>query len=590
LNSQEEGQERQRQRQPFYENEEELERDQAESMEKLDKRIGWYKAGNGDRKDHNRVTWSEDELFEKYRHLRAVTKKNMPHLWPGLEFALSVKTILNIKGNTLPFSGILLGPASSAKTVIVELFRGSRHTFYTDNFSPKSLVSHNSAVPKEKLREIDMLPKIKDKYFLTPELAPIFAARDDDLLQVLGILTRVADGRGYESDSGAQGHRGYNEQIMFTWLGAVVDIPYKVHRLLGTLGPKLYFFRMPRVEETEDYYHNSRSNNFIETEQEIRTALLEYLTYFEMNPEATMEVEDGLPKIFMNIEKDEELADRIIIRLSKLLARLRAIVPTWETKDTQGSEYSYTIAKIEDPSRAITQLRNLARGHALSQGRKYFTIEDIPIVIHTALSTASIERVRILDILIANNGILTTSQICEFLNTTPPTARRTMTELKATGLVQLDETKSNDGYNTTFMITLKSEFDWFLSDEFKELKEGGGGRKKNTPHAETNNTIPITIPNDDHMRGGENSFHPPYNVVEDSSTNLEYPPKCYHCNVNGFTTKDQYERHVVNHHTNLPCYPGPADLEKLGLMPQGMSWEQQLPRDQYFEFELESKK
>lgn len=92
------------------------------------------------------------------------------------------------------------------------------------------------------------------------------------------------------------------------------------------------------------------------------------------------------------------------------------------------------------------------------------------------------------------------------------------------------------------------------------------------------------------MRGGKNSFHPPDNVIEDTFTNLEYPPKCYHCNVNGFTTKDQYERHVVNRHTNLPCYPGPADLEKLSLEPQGMSWEQELPRDQYFEFELGSKK
>ena len=108
-------------------------------------------------------------------------------------------------------------------------------------------------------------------------------------------------------------------------------------------------------------------------------------------------------------------------------------------------------------------------------------------------------------------------------------------------------------------------------------------------HAETR-TVPISIPNDDHVRGGQNSFHPPGDVVIDTSATLEYPPKCYHCNVNGFANKDQYERHVVSYHKNLPCYPGPADLEKLGLMPQGMSWEQQLPRDRYFEFELESKK
>ena len=70
----------------------------------------------------------------------------------------------------------------------------------------------------------------------------------------------------------------------------------------------------------------------------------------------------------------------------------------------------------------------------------------------------------------------------------------------------------------------------------------------------------------------------------------EFPPKCYHCNINGFATKDQYEEHGIRVHKNLPLYPGPADLEKLGLTPQGMSWEQQLPRDLYFEFELEPKK
>jgi hypothetical protein len=426
--------------------------------------------------------WCPTKLLERYEHLRRVTLENIPALWSGLEFALSVKTILNIRGCTIPFCGILLGPASSSKTVIIELFRGYKHTFYTDNFSPKSLVSHLSGLKEEQLRKIDLLPKIKNKLFLTPELAAIFASRDDDLLQVLGILTRVADGQGYESDSGAQGHRGYHEDMMFVWIGAAVDIPYKVHKLLGTLGPKLYFFRLSRVEESEDYYHKNRNENFAEKKQKIRTALLEYLAYFEMNPDIVMEeeyeddVRIDLPKIALEPDKDVELVDRIIIRLAKLLAHLRAIVPTWETKGTQGSEYAYSLAKVEDPSRAITQLRNLAKGHALSKGRKYITLDDIPIVIHTALSTATIERVRIFELLIANNGTLTTSQIVDFLNTTKPTALKTMTELKATGLVNMvpgDE-------RTQAVISLKAEFDWFLSCQFADLKE----RKENSPPQE----------------------------------------------------------------------------------------------------------
>lgn len=68
--------------------------------------------------------------------------------------------------------------------------------------------------------------------------------------------------------------------------------------------------------------------------------------------------------------------------------------------------------------------------------------------------------------------------------------------------------------------------------------------------------------NNDHVRGGENSFRPSDSIIEDSSMAIEYPPKCYHCNVKGFTTKDQYERHVVSYHRNAPCYPGPADLNR----------------------------
>jgi hypothetical protein len=64
-------------------------------------------------------------------------------------------------------------------------------------------------------------------------------------------MTRILDGNGYESDSGTQGHRGYSGKMMFTWIGAAVDIPHKVHKLLGTLGPKLYFLRLPVIQNKQ---------------------------------------------------------------------------------------------------------------------------------------------------------------------------------------------------------------------------------------------------------------------------------------------------------------------------------------------------
>jgi hypothetical protein len=313
-----------------------------------------------------------------------------------------------------------------------------------------------------------MLPRMKNKLVLTPELGPTFSARDEDLLLNLGILTRVLDGHGFESDSGTHGHRGYNEEMMFTQLGAAVDIPSRVYKHLSTLGPKLCFFRLPKTIQTENgYYDDSIGEDFKDKFQRIRIALHEYLAFFEMNPEIVEEID--LVKVPLNNQMDEEHAVRYIIRLARLLAPLRAVVPTWETHDTQGSDYTYRMAIIEDPSRAITQLKNLARGHALCLGRNYITVDDIPIVIQTTLSTASIERVTMFDLLIAYKGTLTTSQICESLNTTKPTALRTMTELKATGLVTMVEISPGE-YNSQMKIVLNEEFKWFKTFKFEQLR------------------------------------------------------------------------------------------------------------------------
>jgi DNA-binding transcriptional ArsR family regulator len=317
-----------------------------------------------------------------------------------------------------------------------------------------------------------MLPKIRNKLLLTPELAPTFAAKDDDLIQILGIMTRILDGHGYESDSGAHGHRGYNEKMMFLWIGAAVDIPYKVHRYLGTLGPKLYFLRLPKVQKkTEDEYIAQINSDFEERVKEIEEVLFKYLKWFEMWPAPTNERKNDtatLPKINWNTSKDDVDAKRYVVRLARLLAYLRGVVPTWHTHDTQGSNYGYGMAIKEECDRAITQLYNLARGHALSRGRNYITLEDISLIIKVMLSTASIERVTIFDLLLAYKGTMTTTQIADSLNISQPTALRTITELKALGLVEM----VNGGSNTPAKITLDPQFNWVFDKQFLELRSG----------------------------------------------------------------------------------------------------------------------
>ena len=132
--------------------------------------------------------------------------------------------------------------------------------------------------------------------------------------------------------------------------------------------------------------------------------------------------------------------------------------------------FIHTIPTIENPSRANQQLYNLGRGHALSHGRNYITMDDIPLIIKVVLSTGSIERVLILDLLIANKGILTTTQITTAMRISNNPAKRTMTEFKGLELVTMERT-NNDNSNSEYKITLNPKFKWFLSEEFKKLRD-----------------------------------------------------------------------------------------------------------------------
>lgn len=264
---------------------------------------------------------------------------------------------------------------------------------------------------------------------------------------------------------------------MFTWLGAAVDIPYRTHKLMGSIGPKLYFLRLPKTNtKEEDLLAAMENDDFLTKMKKIKIALLEYLDWFDRCPVDELDQkttkENNLVKIQWDNQKDDDYTKRIIARIALLLARLRGVVPTWETHGTQGLDYAYATARIEDPRRAATQLRNMARGHALSQGRTFLAIQDLPLPIKVVMSTASIDRTNIFRLLIAHKGKLTTKIINESLNTTHHTSHRIMAELKAVELVDMEESE----YETDEKeITLKPEFDWFLTDEFQELLEGFEG-------------------------------------------------------------------------------------------------------------------
>ena len=307
-----------------------------------------------------------------------------------------------------------------------------------------------------------MLPKVKNKLFLVSELSSMFTKKEEEVQETLGIFTRLADGHGLQTNTGAHGSRGYRD-VYFNMIGAAVDIPYKVYKLLGYLGPKLYFIRLPKTAKTEDQYlAEMYADEYPIKFGKVKAALNDYLNVFASCPD--MQIEEGTKLSRIPWTKDDDRqASRYIVKSALLLSHLRAVVTTFgDTYGHGGTDYAYATAQIEEPSRAITQLRNLARGHALSKGRTHISMEDIPLVIKVALSTAPIDRVNVFDLLIAHKGKLTTTLIEESLNMSPPTARKTMTELKAIELADVKPDPNDSSHKLE--ITLKDAFKWFLTE------------------------------------------------------------------------------------------------------------------------------
>lgn len=441
------------------------------------------------------------KVAEKYEDLEKIFKRHYPEAWIFMEFCLTVKSILNVMDFTLPFMGVIVAPPSSMKTMVIQLFRKYIHVFYTDGFTPSSLVSHNAALNEEQLQKVDMLPKMKGKLVLTPELALFFTGKEDDLQKTMGIITRVLDGHGLENDSGAHGHRKYGD-TMFVWLGAAVEIPFRVWKLLGTLGHKIYFIRPNLQKKTvSDLKRIAKNNNFSSVNKEIEQALLDYLKVFDAAPETEgrTRLENNIIKIRWNEEEEgeQDKALEYLAQLANLLAPLRGEVFVSQSKFTkhksnygnennesnneqssnyqqshqvEGQDYDTDFPVIEDASRAVILLRNLAIGHAISQGRNSLNIQDVSIAVKVALSTAPIRRVRLLDLLLnSETGELTTSQICKELSISQPVVTRTMREFEALKLANISSV--NDYGNSELKIKLNSEFNWFRTKEFLDLKE-----------------------------------------------------------------------------------------------------------------------
>lgn len=391
--------------------------------------------------------YKPEKEIETLEELREVIVKYFPSVWVEVEACLSVAASLSLKNlNGCP-SLNLVGNPSGEKTTVLSFFYGHSNTYLSDDFTPRAFVSHAVNVNKEELENIDLLPKIKNKVLISPELAPLFEAPKDKLLDNFAILTRVLDGEGLNRDTGSCGHRGYSGDYKFAWLGATTPLRASVWNIMGKIGNRLFFLNMSEKNRSdEDYLKMFSEQEYQEKVMTCRGAVLNFLdNHFKKYPIRSLEWNN----------KDDVFILPDIIKYAKLLSKCRGTLMTWKSEEK--GEYEYNFPIIEEPPRAINSLYNIAKGHALINGRTFLKSEDKEIPRRVCFSSMPHDRNEFLKLLMKHEGKLTTDIIEKELLCSKDTALRTMKIFEILGVVEVKNLPIGYGRPLKY-VEIKPEF------------------------------------------------------------------------------------------------------------------------------------
>src|SRR5262249_26749038 len=134
---------------------------------------------------------SETELM-KIKNM--ITETHGHELWVAVKTGIAVAAATSMTQRSNPLVLIFEGGSGRGKSFVINVLEPDRlatHKYLVrlDSFTPKAFVSHAANRNKQSLKDIDLLPKLKDRTLLVKELAPIFRGREDTLRENFATLT-----------------------------------------------------------------------------------------------------------------------------------------------------------------------------------------------------------------------------------------------------------------------------------------------------------------------------------------------------------------------------------------------------------------
>ena len=378
---------------------------------------------------------------------KVVVGEHFPGLVPSVAACVATACSLILSDLSNCPALVLVGQPSSSKTTILEFINPSC-SYRSDNVTPRAFVTHAANIKKAELEKIDLLPRLKHKLWLVKDLAPIFSKRLDELTETVGVVTRILDGRGYQSDTGAQGQRGHTGDYRFGILAATTLLDPRIWKVMSRLGPRLLFLHVDAGQQSEEDQLEMIMGkiSYSEKVEACRQAVTAHL-------EAVCNQHGGFGGMTWNNEAVDDLEmKRTIVQLANLGVKLRS-QPARERQERDNEGVEFIPQLREGPARYLSLLYTLARGHAISDGRTMLAPADVAMVVRVALSSAPEELRLLLQAVLDSREPISTQQAARAIGCSLPTAANAVATLGAQGILVVE----GDGVHS---ISLAPDYDW----------------------------------------------------------------------------------------------------------------------------------
>lgn len=360
--------------------------------------------------------------------------------WKTTEAVLTAQATL-LLADAKPVGVVIVGESGSGKSTVLKFIEENSETYRTDDATPASFVSHDASLEESELANVDLLPRVRHKTLVCPDMANWFSGSRENIGEKMSTMANVMDGDGYVRDSGSHGQRGYEGDYRFNIIGASTPLKTRSWEAMGHTGNRFVF-----------HQHQTTTNPDEVAEQVFdETSYDEKVSRCSKSVNALLEDRWAEHGGYNAIDQGSfETSDRVrgvIKYLTELVTYSRAPVN------------SGTVHR-EGMHRIMATLLTLAQGRALLDNRTEVTLDDTEVCARIALSTMPKERRPYVRATVdpSTGETLTAQDFEEYdaVKSTRPTVHNRMELLDTLRIVDCEEV---DGRGKK-IVSRRSKFEW----------------------------------------------------------------------------------------------------------------------------------